>query len=212
MDLKSLKNIPKSFALAKLAILLSLVTAVIVVLSSLAWVFYVTTHFAETAYILTENGQMALAKGLNATEIDDYRRPEIKSHIYTFHRLFWNIEGDIGERDMNVALSLAGNSVKQLYLTLKANGHYGKMRNQNLVQHLHIKNIEIVDSTYPYTATLTGELTVSRTDQNLRSRDEFTATMVIQNVTRTDINPHGLLIESYDVKTNEIDTRSLFGG
>jgi len=204
MDLKSLKNIPTSFALAKLAILLSLSTSVIVVLGSLAWVFYVTTHFAETAYILTENGQMALAKGITSTEVDNYRRPEIKSHIYTFHRLFWNIDQVIGERDMNIALNLAGNNVKQLYLTLKANGHYGKMKSQNLVQNLHVESIEIVDSTYPYKATLIGELTVSRTDQDTRSRDKFTATMTVKNVTRTDINPHGLLIENYDVVTKEI--------
>ncbi len=205
MNLKSLKDIPTSFALAKKAMAISLITSLIITIGSLSWAFYVTRHFAETAYILTENGQMALAKGISSTDVDLYRSPEIKSHIYTFHRLFWNIDQFVQERNMNRALTMTGHSGKQLYLTLKAKGHFSKIKNQNLVQHLQIDSVQVDDRQKPYKAAVYGQLKISRTDQRNERIDKFTAFFDLHNVARTDDNPHGLLIENYDASTVEIE-------
>ncbi|QCX00658.1 hypothetical protein FGM00_11275 [Aggregatimonas sangjinii] len=203
MNLNSLKDIPTSFALAKKAIIMCFITTTLLVLGSLSWAFYVTKNFAETAYILTDHGQMALAKGLTSSEVDDYRLPEIKSHIYTFHRLFWNIDQFLVDRNMNIAMNLTGESGKQLYLTLKAKGHYTKIKTQNLIQNLQIDSVSVDANSKPYKAAVYGKLKVSRTDQQGRRTDRFTAYFDLHNVARTDLNPHGLLIENYDVSTSE---------
>lgn len=204
MNLKSLKDIPTSFALAKKAMAICLITSLIITIGSLSWAFYVTRHFAETAYILTENGQMALAKGISSTDIDTYRTPEIKSHIYTFHRLFWNVDQFSFERNMNSALTMTGHAGKQLYLSLKAKGHFAKIKSQNLIQHLEIDSLQLDDSKTPYKAMLYGKLKISRTDQRNERVDAFSASFELHNVSRTDENPHGLLIENYDATTNAI--------
>ncbi len=205
MNIKSLKDIPTSFALAKKAMAICLVTSLALTIGCLSWAFYVTRHFAETAYILTENGQMALAKGISSTEIDLYRTPEIKSHIYTFHRLFWNIDQFVVERNMNTALSMTGHSGKQVYMSLKASGHYSKIKSQNLVQTLQIDSLDLDDTKTPYEAAVYGKLTVKRTDQEKNQKvDLFKATFNLHNVARTDENPHGLLIENYEPDTREM--------
>ena len=90
-------------------------------------------------------------------------------------------------------------------MTLKAKGHYNKIRSQNLVQKLQIDSVHITDNVLPYKATVFGVLSVSRTDQEYNKReDRFKADFELHNVARTDENPHGLLIENYHVETVEI--------
>lgn len=210
MDLKSLRDIPTSFALAKRALVVCFSCTIILVVGSLSWAFYVTNHFAETAYILTESGQMALAKGISSAEVDLYRRPEIKSHIYHFHRLFWDVDQFVVERNMDQALNMTGQAGKQMYLTLKAKGHYNIIKAQNLIQNLRIDSVHISDNTIPYKGTVFGVLTVRRTDQkNNKREDSFKADFDLHNVARTDDNPHGLLIENYHVETKEIPKKKI---
>ncbi|MEL6918957.1 MAG: hypothetical protein AAFO99_14655 [Bacteroidota bacterium] len=204
MDLKSLKDIPSSFDLAKKAMVISMVVCLLISTGSLAWAFYITKNFAKTAYIITDNGQLALASGITPEKMDAYRNPEIKNHIATFHRLFWNFDQFSMEGNINRALHLTGNSGKELYLSLKAKGHFQKIRSQNLIQSLLVDSIKVNQNTIPVTGALYGKLKVKRTDQKNERTEFFSALFELQDVARTDENPHGLLIENYDVKINAI--------
>lgn len=204
MNLNSLKDIPTSFSLAKKAIVMCIAVSTVVCLGSLSWAFYVTTNFAETAYILTDNGQMALAKGISTADVEAFREPEIKNHINMFHHLFWDFDQYSLEHNMDRALHLIGNSGKELYLTLKAKGHFSKIKTQNLVQTLTIDSLKLNTTMSPAKAAVYGKLKIKRTDQYKEKTDQFTAFFDLHTVLRTDENPHGLLIENYDVQTTPI--------
>ncbi len=204
MNLQSLKDIPSSFFVVKMSLIVSLLTTVVAVVGSLFWAYTINEELAGTGFILTEDGKAAMLKGVKASEIDQYRVPEIINHAKTFHKLFWNIDQFNYERSINEALYLIGDSGKQMYLSLKAQGHFSKIDTQNLTQEIAIDSIAVNDRAIPYQCELYGMLKVKRTDQDKESVDPIVATFELHNVSRTEKNPHGLLIENYLIKSNTV--------
>ena len=207
MDLKSLKDIPASFALAKKSLLFGLIISTLVSLGSLTWAFFTTQSIRDTAYVLTKDGKAALMQGVNVSEIDAYRKPEILNHVRMFHTAFWEIDEFNYKRNIDKALYLAGTSGKQLYKTLDANGHFAKISTENLKQKLIIDSIQVNDQVKPYQGIFYGKLRVLRTDQKTESINELRAKFVLHNVSRTDKNPHGLLIENYHLNLKPIESK-----
>ncbi len=206
MDLKTLKDIPTSFSLAKKAIFFSSVVAIFSLFFA-GWTYYVASTTANKAYIITESGQLALANSITQGEFSNFREPEIKNHIKLFHEAFWNIDQFSMESNISRALNLIGNSGRQLYLSMKAQGHYLKITNQNLVQSISSDSILIDTRREPYKCAYFGKLKIKRTDQLKEQIENFSAYFDMHNVSRTDLNPHGLLIENYDAKVSPIPIR-----
>ncbi len=206
MDLKALKDIPSSFSLAKRSLMICLIISLLVTGGSLYWSFMISKTFTETTFVLTEDGRAAFARRVTSSEVDSYRKPEIINHAKTFHKLFWEFDQFSYERKIGESLYLIGATGKQLYLSLKAQGHYSTIESQNLVQKLEIDSIKIDDKSVPYQGVLYGKLKVNRVYQKSESVDKMTATFDLHNVSRTEKNPHGLLIENYNVKTQVIKT------
>ncbi|OEK07365.1 hypothetical protein A8C32_18180 [Flavivirga aquatica] len=204
MDLQSLKNIPASFSLAKRSLLYCLIISVSISTGSLVWAFITTNNIKNTAFVLTKDGQAAMMTGVSLSEVDVYRKPEIMNHIKMFHKALWEIDQFNYERRINKALYLSGRSGKQLYQTLQANGHLAKIVTENLTQKIDIDSIKINEKVTPYQAQLFGKLRVSRTDQKVESVNDFRAKFVLHNVSRTNKNPHGLLIENYLLQSKPI--------
>ncbi|GAA0716315.1 conjugative transposon protein TraK [Aquimarina litoralis] len=204
MDLKSLKNIPASFALAKRALLYCLIISTLISIGSLVWAFVTTNNIKNTAFVLTKDGQAAMMQGISLNEVDEFRKPEIINHIKMFHESFWEIDQFNYKRRIDRALYLSGRSGKQLFKTLQANGHLAKLVTENLTQKIDIDSIKVNDKVTPYKAKFYGKLRVSRTDQKVESVNEFRANFVLHNVARTNENPHGLLIENYLLKSKPI--------
>lgn len=201
MDLKSLKDIPASFALAKKALLFCLIISSLVFIGSLVWAYFTAKTIRNTAFMITEDGQAALIHGVTSSTIDTYRKPEIINHIKMFHSYFWEIDQFNYERRIDNALYLAGESGRRLFQTLEAGGHFANLRTENLVQKLEVDSIKVNDKVTPYQAEFYGKLRVLRTDQKLESVNTLKATFVLYNVARTDRNPHGLLIENYSLES-----------
>lgn len=205
MDLQTLKNIPASFALAKRSLLYCLIISITISAGSMVWAFVTTNAIKNTAFVLTKEGQAAMMQGIALNEVDEFRKPEIMNHIKMFHKGFWEIDQFNYERRINKALYLSGRSGKQLYQTLQANGHLAKIVSQNLTQSIDIDSVKIDDRVTPYEARLYGKLRVSRTDQKAETVNDFRAKFVLHNVSRTNQNPHGLLIENYLLQSKPVN-------
>ncbi|MEE1964587.1 hypothetical protein V1387_18005 [Allomuricauda taeanensis] len=204
MNLASLKDIPASFSLAKKALLFCFIVSLSISIGSLVWTYFTLKHAKNTAFVLTKEGQAALVTIIEKNDIDNYRKPEIIHHIKMFHSNFWEIDQFNYKRQIDKALYLTGNSGKELFQTLEANGHFAKIATENLTQQIEVDSIKIDDNSYPYKAQFDGKLRVLRTDQKVESINGFRAKFVLYNVSRTNENPHGLLIENYHLELNPL--------
>ncbi|WP_378188144.1 VirB8/TrbF family protein [Aquimarina sp. W85] len=204
MDLKSLKDIPANFALARRALLFCLIMSITISIGSLIWAYITTNNIKNSAFVLTKDGQAALLQTIPIGAIDDYRKPEIINHVKMFHKAFWEIDQFNYKRKIDKALYLSGRSGKQLFKTLEANGHFAKISTQNLTQKIEIDSIKVNDQVTPYQAKFYGKLKVLRTDQKSESINDIRAKFVLYNVARTNKNPHGLLIENYHLESKPV--------
>jgi len=200
MEFESLKNIPQNFKILKLALFITLAVSLVTTVGALFWSYSVIKEYRSTAYVLTEDGRAVLARGYGKTDMSRLRKPEIINHIKVFHKLFFEIDQFNHEERTDQALYLIGNSGKDMYKTFTAKRYYSNLSSNNLSNKLIVDSIVVEERSTPYLGAFYGKIIVKRTDQELENVQNIFATFEIHNVNRTLENPHGLLIENYNIK------------
>jgi hypothetical protein len=196
MSLRTLTEISTAIGFLKKISIFSILASVVISVASIAFATYQIRKASKQLYLLDTNGAAFSAKQSEYV----HRKPEIINHIRNFHDLFYGVDQFNYETRVNDALYLIGNSGKDLYLTLKASGWYSKLVSNNLSQSIHEDSLIVYDNVYPYVARYYGRVTVSRTDLQAKETKRIQSTFILHNVSRTEKNPHGLLIENYLVK------------
>lgn len=140
-----------------------------------------------------------------ASERKDNIPVEARDHVKTFHQFFFTLDPDDKVIKANVtnALYLADESAKRTYDNLKENGFYAGLISGNINQTIRIDSVAVDISEYPYHFRCYGTQSIIRpTSITTRS---LTTEGALRNVSRSDNNPHGFLIERW----NTIENRDL---
>jgi len=200
MELKSLKEIPETFSVVKKALFICLGLSLFLSVGSMVWSYMLCTTYINTTYVLTNDGKAVLLNSVNKYKVDQFRKPEIVNHVKEFHKLFFEKDQYDYEQRVNKSLYLIGNSGKNLYLTLKSKNHYSEIITNNLKHQLLIDSVKVNHKVYPYVGEFYGRVVIKRTDQKLENVQKLFTTFELQNVARTEHNPHGLIIENFSPK------------
>ncbi|UTA69031.1 conjugative transposon protein TraK [Emticicia sp. 21SJ11W-3] len=140
-----------------------------------------------------------------ASERKDNIPVEARDHVKTFHQYFFTLDPDDKVIKANVtrALYLADESAKRVYDNLKENGFYSGLISGNINQTIRVDSVAVNISEYPYHFRCYGTQSIIRpTSITTRS---LTTEGALRNVSRSDNNPHGFLIERW----NTIENRDL---
>lgn len=128
---------------------------------------------------------------------------EAKDHIKTFHQYFFTLDPDDQVINANItkALYLADGSAKKQYDNLKETGYYANIISGNISQEVSIDSILLDTKALPYFFKCYGELKI------IRPNSIVTRSLVTQgylrNLSRSDHNPHGFLIERWETLENK---------
>lgn len=134
---------------------------------------------------------------------------EAKSHIRMFHTWFFTLDPDEKVINANIsrALYLADGSAKTQYDNLKETGYYANIISGNISQQISIDSIQVNTSTEPYSFQCYASLKIVRPN-SIVTRNLITQGF-LRNVSRSDHNPHGFLIERWIILENkDIKTES----
>lgn len=156
----------------------------------------------QTRIYILANGKALEAY---ASERKDNIPVEARDHVKTFHQYFFTLDPDDKVIKANVtrALYLADESAKRVYDNLKENGFYSGLISGNINQTIRIDSVAVNISEYPYHFRCYGTQSIIRpTSITTRS---LTTEGALRNVSRSDNNPHGFLIERW----NTIENRDL---
>jgi conjugative transposon TraK protein len=172
-----------------------------IVLCSLA--FYKSYDMVKTiqgkVYIL------ANSKALEAYASDrkDNVPVEARDHVKTFHQYFFTLDPDekVIQANVTKALYLADGSAKREYDNLRENGYYSNIIAGNISQEISMDSIEINLDSYPYYFRCHAMQRIIRTT-SIVSRLLVTEGY-LRNVSRSDNNPHGFLIERWSTIENK---------
>lgn len=148
---------------------------------------------------------LANGKALEATAAGrkDNIPVEARDHIRSFHQYFFTLDPDekVIQGNIRKALYLADGSAKKQYDNLKESGYYMNIISGNISQAVTVDSIlvDIDQSPYYFRCYATEEL--------VRVTSTVTRSLVtegfLRNVSRSDNNPHGFLIERWAVLLNK---------
>ena len=163
--------------------------------------FNALTVMEDRVYILA-NG-----KAIEAYSSDrkDNIPVEARDHVKTFHKYFFTLDPDdkVIKDNVTKALYLADESAKRIYDDLKENGYYSGIISGNISQTISVDSISFDINEYPYHFRCYAKQKIIRTTSIL-DRSLITEG-TLRNVSRSDNNPHGFLIEHW----NTIENRDL---
>lgn len=196
---QKMKNIDSAFQYIRLFSLLFLLGCV---LSSgfIAYKSYQLASQSQQKVFILANG-----KALEAYAADrkDNIPVEARDHVKMFHHYFFTLDPDdkVIESNINKALYLADASAKQQYDNLKENGYYSNLIAGNISQELQVDSIEINVNVYPFYFRFKGQQKI------IRPTTIITRSLVtegyLRNVSRSDNNSHGFLIERWRTLENK---------
>lgn len=196
---KQTKNIDSAFRHIK-AFSLMLVAGCFLLSGFVLYKSYeLSARMADKIYVLA--GDKALEAYAFARK--DNTLVEAKSHIGMFHTWFFTLDPDEKVIDANIskALYLADGSAKTQYDNLKETGYYANIIAGNISQKISIDSVEVNISKEPYFFHCYAEIKIIRPG-SIVTRNLITKGY-LRNASRSDNNPHGFLIERWEIIENK---------
>lgn len=198
---QQLRNIDSAFKHIRLFSLVLIIACVSTVCFAIYKSFQLIREAEERIYILS-NG-----KALEAwsAERKDNIPVEARDHVRMFHYHFFTLDPDdkVIQANIKKALYLADESAKRQYDNLKENRYYSNIISGNISQEVTIDSIRIDTEMYPFYFRCHAHQKLIRTT-SIVTRSLVTEGY-LRNVSRSDHNPHGFLIE----KWNTIENRDI---
>lgn len=196
---KQLKNIDSAFKYVK-SFTLFIIAGCIIVCCFVSYKSYQFVNNNQQHIYILANGKALEA--FNAERKDNIP-VEARDHVKMFHHNFFTLDPDDKVIQSNIAkaLYLADASAKTAYNNLKESGYYSNIISGNISQQITIDSIAISTNDYPYYFRCYGEEKLIRaTTIVIRS---LITEGYLRNVSRSDNNPHGFLIEKWSTIENK---------
>ena len=195
---KKMKNIDTAFRYVRGFTMLLIVSCVVICWFALNKSYSLVAQMQSKIYILA-NGKALEAY---ASERKDNIPVEARDHVKVFHRLFFTLDPDDKaiQTTITKALYLADGSAKRVYDDLKENGYYAGLISGNVNQTIAVDSVAVDISEYPYRFRCYATQTIVR-PTSITTRSLITEG-ALRNVSRSDNNPHGFLIERWNIIEN----------
>jgi len=196
---KETKNIDSSFRHIKVFTFLVVAGCFLLCGLVLYKSYELSARVQDKIYILAGDQAMEAF----ASKRKDNLLVEAKSHISLFHTYFFTLDPDdkVIERNISKALYMADASAKKQYNNLKETGYYSNIIAGNISQQISIDSITVNTKSEPYFFHCYG------TEKIIRPNSIVTRSLITQgylrNVSRSDNNPHGFLIERWETLENK---------
>jgi len=159
-----------------------------------------SVNAAQQRIFILANGKALEAY---AAERKDNIPVEARDHARMFHYYFFTLDPDDKVIQVNItkALYLADATAKRQYDNLKETGYYSSLISGNISQEINIDSIRIDINEYPYYFRMKASQKIIRPG-SIVTRSLVTEGY-LRNVSRSDNNPHGFLIERWKTLENK---------
>jgi len=148
---------------------------------------------------------LANGKVLEAFAADrkDNIKVEASDHVKMFHHYFFTLDPDdkVIQTNLTRAMYMADGSAKLSYDDLKENSYYTNIISGNVSQEVQADSITVNTNIYPYYFRYKGQQKIIR-PTTIVTRSLITEGY-LRNVSRSDNNSHGFLIERWKTLENK---------
>lgn len=199
MEFKSLSNIESSFKHLRLFSIMFLGMCTLLMCYSVWKAYSFAEMQREKIYVLDQGKSLILAL---SQDLSQNRPVEAKEHTRRFHELFFSLSPDKSAIENNIqrALFLSDRSAYAHYRDLAEQGYYNRIISGNINQRVEIDSIVCNFNVYPYDVVTYGRQLIIR-EKSVTERSLVTKGRLL-NSTRSDNNPHGFILEAFQVIEN----------
>lgn len=194
---ESLKTIDSAFKQVKTLAIIFIASCLVLAITVAYFSFQNSAAAANRIYVI-EGGQL-LTAGARDARAD--RPVEARAHVKQFHEDFFTLDPDQKAIDGNInkALYLADNSAKREYENLKEKGFYNDLIAANISMEITVDSV-VLSKNRPFTARTYAHQRLIRAT-SITNRD-LIADCTLRDVTRSENNPHGFIMENWRVLQN----------
>ena len=195
------KNIDSAFSQVRV-FSLATIAGTLLISSYIIYNSYQLANSAQKRIYILANGK---ALEVYAADRKDNVPVEARDHVKMFHHYFFTLDPDekVVQSNITKALYLADATAKQQYDNLKENGFYTNLISGNISQEIQSDSIIINIGKYPYYFRYKGQQKIIR-PTTIVTRSLITEGY-LRNVSRSDNNSHGFLIERWKtIENNDI--------
>ncbi len=193
-----LRNIETAFQQNKRIVALVIIASMVISVCAIYFSFAAYQGASRQIYVLA-NG-----KALEAVAADrkDNIPVEARDHIKMFHQYFFDLDPDekVIESNISKALYLADESARNQYNDLKEKSYYNNLISGNISQRVSVDSIQLDMNSYPYRFKYFAKEKLTRSSSTINKM--LVTQGYLRNVSRSDNNPHGFLIERWDTINN----------
>ena len=195
---KKAKNIDEAFRQVRNFCAIIIGCCLIITCLALFKSFSLVSSMQQRVYILAK-GKVFDAY---ASDRKDNVPVEARDHIKTFHKYFFTLDPDDNaiQQTMSKAFYLADGSAKRLYDDLREKGYFANLISGNINQTITVDSIALSTTDYPF------HFRCYATQQIIRPTTITTRSLItegaLRNVSRSDNNSHGFLIERWGTIEN----------
>ncbi len=192
------RNIDTAFRHIRTFSLFMIVACVLVSGFAIYKGFEVAGKAQSRVYILANGKALEAFAG----ERKDNIAVELRDHIKMFHHWFFTLDPDekVIQRHMLKALNLADQSAKKSYDNLKEQGYFTGLVSGNISQEIEVDSVALDVDVYPFGFKCFATQTLVRSTSTVRRR--LVTRGEVRNVSRSDNNPHGFLIQRWETVEN----------
>jgi conjugative transposon TraK protein len=202
---KQTKNIDASFRHIKIFTFLLVLGCFILCGFVLYKSYELSAKVQDRIYILSGDKAMEAF----ASKRKDNIEVEARSHVSMFHSDFFTLDPDekVIESNIKKALYLADGSAKRQYDNLKETSYYSGIISGNISQQIAVDSISLSMNAEPYLFHCYATIKIIRPN-SIVTRNLITQGY-LRNVSRSDHNPHGFLIERWEtIENRDIKTET----
>lgn len=129
---------------------------------------------------------------------------QLRDHIKTFHQYFFNLspEDKAIKASVSKSLFLADLSAKKQYDNLMESGYYNNLISASISQEIEVDSTVLNIDVYPYAFTTYATQRLIRSSSTT-IRKLVTRGQIRDLKTQTDDNPHGFMIQHWEILENK---------
>lgn len=193
-----MKNIDSAFRYIRLFTII-IISGCLLLCGFVLYKSYELAAITQSKVYVLANGKALEAF---AAERKDNIPVEARDHISMFHHYFFTLDPDdkVIQGNITKALYLADASAKRQYENLKESGYYSNIIAGNISQQITIDSVAVNTDSYPYYFRCYAMQQIIRAT-SIVNRNLITEGY-LRNVSRSDNNSHGFLIEKWSTIEN----------
>jgi conjugative transposon TraK protein len=193
------KNIDTAFRQLRLFSILVIISCVLICCYVIYNSYQATAAVESRIYILADGKALEAFAGDRKENIP----VEARDHVKMFHHYFFSLDPDDKVIEANIAraLYLADGSAKKIYESLQENNYYTGIISGNVSQEINVDSVFLNMNNYPFYFKCFATESITRLT-TITTRDLVTEGY-LRNVSRSDNNPHGFLIERWNIIQNQ---------